>query len=54
MVYYSTPMVNNPSSGDSSSDSSQDGVIFDMGGGSMGGGGNPGGGGAPGGGPGGF
>ena len=51
-------MVNNPFSGDSSSDSSQDGVIFDMGGGSMGGGpgggGNPGGGGAPGGGPGGF
>lgn len=35
VVYYSTPMVNNPSSGDSSSDSSQDGVIFDMGGGSM-------------------
>lgn len=58
VVYYSTPMVNNPSSGDSSSDSSQDGVIFDMGGGSMGGGpgggGNPGGGGASGGGPGGF
>ena len=58
VVYYSTPMVNNPSSGDSSSDSSQDGVIFDMGGGSMGGGpgggGNPGGGRASGGGPGGF
>ena len=58
VVYYSTPMVNNPSSGDSSSDSSQEGVTFDMGGGSMGGGpgggGNPGGGGAPGGGPGGF
>ena len=54
MVYYSTPMVNNPSSGDSSSESSQDGVSFNMGGGSMGGGGNPGGGGAPGGGPGGF
>ena len=52
-VYYSTPMVNNPSSGDSSADSSQDGISFDMGGGSMGGG--PGGGGAPaGGGPGGF
>lgn len=52
-VYYSTPMVNNPSSGDSSSDSSQDGISFDMGGGDMGGG--PGGGGAPaGGGPGGF
>ena len=58
VVYYSTPMVNNPSSGESSSDSSQEGVTFDMGGGSMGGGpgrgGNPGGGGAPGGGPGGF
>ena len=58
VVYYSTPMVNNPSSGDSSSVSSQDGVTFNMGGGSMGGGpgggGNPGGGGAPGGGPGGF
>ena len=54
VVYYSTPMVNNPSSGDSSSESSQDGVTFNMGGGSMGGGGNPGGGGAPGGGPGGF
>ena len=58
VVYYSTPMVNNPSSGDSSSDSSQDGIIFDMGGGSMGGGpgggGNPGGGRASGGGPGGF
>lgn len=58
VVYYSTPMVNNPSSGDSSSDSSQDGVIFDMGGGSMGGGpgggGNPGGGRVSGGGPGGF
>ena len=53
VVYYSTPMVNNPSSGDSSSDSSQDGITFDMGG-SPGGGGNPGGGGAPGGGPGGF
>lgn len=52
VVYYSTPMVNNPFSGDSSSDSSQDGVIFDMGGGSMGG--NPGGGRASGGGPGGF
>ena len=52
-VYYSTPMVNNPSSGDSSSASSQDGISFDMGGGDMGGG--PGGGGAPaGGGPGGF
>ena len=52
-VYYSTPMVNNPSSGDSSADSSQDGISFDMGGGDMGGG--PGGGGAPaGGGPGGF
>ena len=53
VVYYSTPMVNNPSSGESSSDSSQEGVTFDMGGG-PGGGGNPGGGGAPGGGPGGF
>ena len=56
-VYYNTPMVNNSSSGDMSSDS-QDGVTFDMGGGNMGGGpgggGNPGGGGAPGGGPGGF
>ena len=56
-VYYNTPMVNNSSSGDMSSDS-QDGVTFDMGGGNMGGGpgggGNPGGGGAPGGGAGGF
>ena len=54
VVYYSTPMVNNPSSGDSSSESSQDGVTFNMGGGSMGGGGNPGGGRVSGGGPGGF
>lgn len=53
VVYYNTPMVNNPSSSDGSSDSSQDGITFDMGGGDMGGG--PGGGGAPaGGGPGGF
>lgn len=52
VVYYNTPMVNNPTSGDASSDS-QDGITFDMGGGDMGGG--PGGGGAPaGGGPGGF
>ena len=54
VVYYSTPMANNLSSGDSS----QEGVTFDMGGGSMGGGpgdgGNPSGGGAPGGGSGGF
>ena len=53
VVYYNTPMVNNPSSSDGSSDSSKDGITFDMGGGDMGGG--PGGGGAPaGGGPGGF
>lgn len=53
VVYYNTPMVSNPSSSDGSSDSSQDGITFDMGGGDMGGG--PGGGGAPaGGGPGGF
>lgn len=38
-VYYSTPMVNNPSSGDSSADSSQDGISFDMGGGAPAGGG---------------
>ena len=52
-VYYNTPMVNNPSSEDGSSDESQGGSPFDMGGGNMGGG--PGGGGVPaGGGPGGF